>query len=113
MTDSTPATAAGITQGYAWNKAWRERHPDRRHRWKTDYRARTGSGTGPRLREPWTSDEDAAVIAHAVPDRDLAEQLGRSVQAIAMRRWRLNKRGHAAFAVAGLTPEPARSVQRD
>lgn len=50
---------------------------------KRRYRARTGSGYGYRF---WTDEEKAAVLAHSVPDRDLAKTLGRSVQAIHAKR---------------------------
>lgn len=40
-------------------------------------------------RQRWTQEEDRAVARHDVPDRVLAERLGRSVQAIQVRRARL------------------------
>lgn len=40
-------------------------------------------------REPWSQEEDRQVAAKAVPDRTLSERLGRSVQAIQVRRTRL------------------------
>lgn len=64
-------------------KTWREQ--------KRRYRARTGSGTGERLGYEWTQAEDAAVLAREMTDRELAAKLGRSVQAIHLRRWRLNR----------------------
>jgi hypothetical protein len=54
---------------------------------KVRYRARTGSGEGrSATREPWTEAEKAAVLERAVPDRELSRRLGRSVQAIQVRR---------------------------
>lgn len=40
----------------------------------------------------YTADDDRAILAHAIPDRDLAAQLGRSITAIQIRRHHL-KRG--------------------
>jgi len=56
---------------------------------KRRYRARTGSGIYER--REWTGAEDQAVLAHAIPDRELAPKLERSVQAIQVRRSRLRK----------------------
>lgn len=53
---------------------------------KRRYRARTGSGYEPR---EWTRSEEKAVVAHVIPDRELAVELGRSVQAIQVKRSRL------------------------
>lgn len=54
---------------------------------KRRYRLRTGGGY--RLSMTWTEAEDRAVLAHSIPDRELAERIGRSVQAIHVRRSRL------------------------
>jgi hypothetical protein len=56
---------------------------------KMRYRRRTGSFYG---RHYWTSPDDGLVLAHALPDRVLAERLGVSVSAIQDRRYNL-KRG--------------------
>lgn len=49
-----------------------------------------------RGRKPWDADEEARVLDHAVPDRQLAEELGRSQKAITARRWQIKERD-AAF----------------
>lgn len=43
----------------------------------------------PNTRSEWTEREDRLVLAHAIPDRELAAQIGRSVQAIQIRRSRI------------------------
>ena len=40
---------------------------------------------------PWNYEEDIAVLKHEVSDRELALKISRSVQAIQIRRCRLNK----------------------
>ena len=62
---------------------------------KTRWRRATGSpGHRTAPKRNWTEAEDSAVLLHAVPDRDLAKQIGRSVTAIQCRRSRLrNKEG--------------------
>ena len=42
-----------------------------------------------RSREIWTEEEKALVLAHECTDRELAEQLGRSVRAIQVQRHKL------------------------
>ena len=39
----------------------------------------------------WTLHEDEAVLAHNVSDAELSAVLGRSVQSIQVRRWRLKR----------------------
>lgn len=43
----------------------------------------------PNTRAEWTEREDKLVLAHTIPDRELAEKIGRSVQAIQIRRSRI------------------------
>jgi hypothetical protein len=60
------------------------------------YRLRTGSAPDQEAaaarRRAWTPEEDARVRAHAIPDRELAADLGRSVNAIHRRRYDLRGR---------------------
>lgn len=37
----------------------------------------------------YSKEEDALILAHAVPDRELSETIHRSMKAICNRRWRL------------------------
>lgn len=59
-----------------------------KHREHRRYYARTAYLYKPR---PWSDDDDRAVLAHDVPDRELSERIGRSMKAISNRRWRLRK----------------------
>lgn len=40
-------------------------------------------------RRGWTSEEDAQVLAHSIPDRELSALIRRSMKSISNRRWRL------------------------
>lgn len=51
------------------------------------YLKRTGSGKYPP--RSWTKEEDERVVAHSIPDRELGEQIKRSVSAISGRRHKL------------------------
>jgi len=65
---------------YEANKKWRLSHPAKRTAGNKRYHARFQGR--PNTRKPWTDAEIARVLAHEVPDRQLAEELQRSVQAI-------------------------------
>ena len=68
-----------------------DRYRNTRKLQKQRYRERTGSGMySPRKWEAW---EDELVTAHEQTDAELAKLLGRSVQAVQMRRHRLTERG--------------------
>lgn len=69
--------------GYKSREKWRAAH----NRQQARYYAKTAKYP----RKEWGSEEDAAVLAHAVPDRVLSEILGRSMHSIQNRRCRLNK----------------------
>jgi hypothetical protein len=55
------------------------------------YRQRNYAQTqgAPNTRNPWTEAEDKQVLAREVTDRELSAKLGRSVQAIQIRRSRI------------------------
>lgn len=40
----------------------------------------------------WTEDEDFLILTSSLPDKELIEKLGRSMQAIHLRRWRLRSK---------------------
>lgn len=79
-----------MTSKYAANKRWRHKRTPHvlgvRQAEKRRYRRRTGSFL---YRRPWTLAEDARIMERAKPDRELAEDLRRSVQAIQVRRSRI------------------------
>lgn len=58
-----------------------------RERWKQRYRKRTGSDSY--IPREWDFIDDALVLKHDIPDRELAKVLNRSVTAIQTRRSRL------------------------
>lgn len=65
-----------------------------RARSKQRYRERTGSDPdkfrkGADLTRLYSLEEDELILAHDITDRELAEQLGRSVGSIQNRRWKL------------------------
>lgn len=53
------------------------------------YYAKTAFMYDPR---PWTEDEDALVMKHAIPDSELSTLIHRSLKSICNRRWRLSKK---------------------
>ena len=57
----------------------------KRGRYNKRYYARTAN----RNPRPWTAEEDRLVATHVTTDRDLADELWRSVRAIQHRRHRL------------------------
>lgn len=73
------------TPGYSANRRWRLAHPEARNAAK----ARNYNQTGPSSGEPWTQEEDRRVLAHTIPDRQLAAEINRSVRAIQIRRSRI------------------------
>ena len=67
-----------------------EKRQEYKRRMKESYRRRTGASKivgGPS--RSYSTEEDRLIIMHGMPDRELAEKLGRSVGAIQKRRWRL------------------------
>lgn len=79
-----------MTAKYATNKRWRHKRTPHvlgiRQAEKRRYRRRTGSFL---YRRPWTPAEDALILLRPKPDRELALELRRSVQAIQVRRSRI------------------------
>lgn len=78
-----------MTQRYQWNKAWRYRHPAKRQAGKGRYyqKHRDTLENSRNARRWWTAPEIALITApNRPPDSVLAKQLGRSVQAIQIKR---------------------------
>lgn len=73
---------------YEQQKRWRLRYPDKRSAMRRRNYQR-GMRDARRGYQPWTQEEDIKVLAHSVTDRELARDIGRSVQAIQIRRSRL------------------------
>lgn len=71
---------------YQYSKAWRKLHPEKWRRLRKENYAR-GRINCYRRRAPWSNEEDLRITAPDRPsDRELALELGRSVQAIQVRR---------------------------
>ena len=64
-----------------------ERYHDVVRRWKKGYRKRTGSDRY--IPREWSIQEDKLILEHKIPDRELSNQIQRSVTAIQVRRSRL------------------------
>ena len=52
------------------------------------YRYKNGVGTAPHLGERWSTLHTQLVLAHSIPDTQLAKEIGRSVLAISVHRFR-------------------------
>lgn len=72
---------------------WKKNHPVENAKHKENWRRKTGSaaGKGHGGRRPWTQEEDRQVLAHSIPDRELAAKIGRTVMAIQVRRNRIRQ----------------------
>lgn len=70
-------------------REWRKSHTEQRN----IYRKRNYNKTSyaRNHRKPWTEEEDFLVFNSKLTDFELSKQIGRSVQAIQIRRCRLNK----------------------
>lgn len=78
-----------VKTSYEYNKVWRKNHPESRAKDRRRYYAQFqgAENTG----KSWTESEDVRVLARDVTDRELSAEIGRSVQAIQIRRGRINK----------------------
>lgn len=63
-----------------YNRKWRANNRDKMtaNKKRVYQQTQGGRNTG----KPWTDEEIKRVLAHEIPDRQLADELGRSVQAI-------------------------------
>lgn len=76
---------------------YRKRHPEKYAALMRRHNRRAGSlekdfGGHRRGRVPWSADEEQRVLDHTVPDRQLAEELGRTKPSIIARRWQIKQR---------------------
>lgn len=81
---------------YEYNKAWRHNNIDKRNAERKNYYTRNNyaprDNDGKIIFRHWSDKESELVLAHSIPDRELAKKLKRSVQAIQAQRHRLKKR---------------------
>lgn len=75
-----------MTKRYQYNKTWRENHPDTRHEGKKRYYQKTQKARNER--KPYMKTEVCMILDHKVPDTELSYMIGRSVQAIQIKRGR-------------------------
>jgi hypothetical protein len=76
---------------YADNKRWRKRNPKKRYLQEIRYYQRSNQNP-PSSRDRWTGSDMTIIIASNRPcDRVLARKLGRSMQAIQVKRCRVRK----------------------
>ena len=73
-----------MTKKYQYNKKWRIRHPDVRYAGKKRYYQKTQNARNGR--KPYMKTEVHLILDHKVPDTELSYMIGRSVQAIQMKR---------------------------
>jgi hypothetical protein len=82
-------------EAYAQWKESRKKHPESRARATASNYAKGAAHltlAERASRRRWTEAEDARVLAHTIPDRELAVQIRRGVKAIQLRRAKLRKR---------------------
>lgn len=79
-----------ITPHMKANKKWRLLHPDKWLAEKQRYREKNGNMGDKNSGKRWSEDDDDLVMRHSIPDRELAVKIHRSIQAIQIRRSRLN-----------------------
>ena len=70
-------------------KKWRNNNRDIFNEQKKRYYGKSARNAH-NYRKQWTHEEDNLVLKHEISDTELAKQIGRSVQAIQIRRSRLN-----------------------
>lgn len=75
--------------GYEINKRWRQKHPEARCTGKKRYYDKTRDSMN--RYERYTEEEKEMIIAHDIPDSELAEKIGRGVAAIQGMRAKLKK----------------------
>lgn len=74
---------------YSNNKAWRLAHPEYRRKERRKYYSKTSFA--PNGGMPVTLQEIEMIMAHSIPDQELALKIGRSVAAIQKIRWQNKK----------------------
>lgn len=78
----------------AARQRYREANPEKAY--EQQHKAYRETAFAPKHRLAWTQDEDNQVLAHSIPDRELSAKIGRSLNAIHVRRTRITpKTGEA------------------
>lgn len=75
---------------YEYQKKWNAENRDKVLASKRKYSAED-KNQPKRSHCEWTSREIEEVLAHDIPDRELARKLNRTIQSIQMKRWRLKQ----------------------
>lgn len=83
---------------YKHNKNWRHTHPEGWNAQKKAYYARA-KGDDVNGKRKWTQEEIDLIMRHDISDRELTKTLGRSMQAIQVKRSKWSKRYGQADAV--------------
>lgn len=77
------------------NRAWRTQNADKSNAINRNYRAQT-QNNAVKLGDEWTIAEDLAILKGSLKGLDLATALGRTLDAIYIRKHRLRKKGITA-----------------
>ena len=73
---------------YTYKKRWRDKNREATNEMKKrNYHISTKYAVNNKM--PWTKEEEKLILEHSMTDRQLAQKLGRSVQAIQVRRSKL------------------------
>jgi hypothetical protein len=75
---------------YIQNKSWRYGRPDLRQDQNNRYRRKNGAFV--RGGNRWSEQDTQLVLSRSMPDSELGILINRSIEAIQIRRWRMNKR---------------------
>ena len=77
-----------MSYNYVYSKRWRDKNKEAHNEMKKrNYHMSTKYATN--NKRPWTKEEEKMILEHSITDRQLAQKLGRSVQAIQVRRSKL------------------------
>lgn len=81
-----------MTKGYEYNKTWRSKHPEKRYEGKKRYYKKTQNAKN--RRNIWKKWEIERILEKDTCDHNLSKELGRSVEAIQIKRCKLKKMKH-------------------
>ena len=71
---------------------WRKRHGNARNRQRAAHYAK-GRAHDTKSKKRWSAEDVVYLLSAVLPDREIALQLGRSVQAVEMKRLKLKAKG--------------------
>lgn len=69
---------------------YRKLHPDKRNAERKRYYAKTSYSVN--HNNPWTDEEVDIILKHEMTDMEISEKIGRSVQAIQLKRYNIKKK---------------------